>query len=50
MTPEVVAGYFYGVGILLGIVLYILKARFTWFWFINVPALYVGMTIVTYCG
>jgi len=48
MTPAVVAGYFFGFGILLGIVLYILKARFTWFWFINVPALYVGMTIVTY--
>jgi len=29
-------------------VLYVLKARFTWFWFINVPALYVSMTIVTY--
>jgi hypothetical protein len=48
MTPQVVAGYFFLAGALLGIVLYVLKARFAWFWFINVPALYVGMTIVTY--
>ncbi|MCS7104131.1 MAG: hypothetical protein NZ954_01010 [Thermofilaceae archaeon] len=48
MTPDVVGWLFYGVGIALGIIFYLLKARFTWFWFISVPALYVGMTIVTY--
>jgi len=48
ITPEITAGYLFGFGLLLGLVLYVLKARFTWFWFINVPALYVSMTIVTY--
>ena len=48
ITPEMNAGLLFGFGILLGLVLYVLKARFTWFWFINVPALYVSMTIVTY--
>ncbi|MEM4871834.1 MAG: hypothetical protein QXF68_09195, partial [Thermofilaceae archaeon] len=32
----------------LGIILYLLKTYVALFWFINVPALYVGMTIVTY--
>lgn len=48
MTPDVVMWLFYGVGLVLGLALYVLKARFAWFWFINVPALYIGMTIVTY--
>lgn len=48
MTPDVVMWLFYGVGLVLGLVFYVLKARFAWFWFINVPALYIGMTIVTY--
>jgi len=48
MTPDVVGWLFYGVGIALGIVLYLLKTYVPLFWFVNVPALYVGMTIVTY--
>ncbi|MEM1908386.1 MAG: DUF6785 family protein, partial [Thermofilaceae archaeon] len=48
MTPDVVGWLFYGVGIALGIILYLLKTYVALFWFINVPALYVGMTIVTY--
>ncbi|MEM2619889.1 MAG: DUF6785 family protein [Thermofilaceae archaeon] len=48
MTPDTVGWLFYGVGLALGLIFYILKARFTWFWFISVPALYIGMTIVTY--
>lgn len=46
-TPELVAGYYWLGGMLLTFVLYFLRARFAWF-FINVPALYVSMTIVTY--
>lgn len=47
-TPDVVSWLFYGVGLLIGLALYVLKVRFAWFWFLNVPALYVGMTIATY--
>ena len=48
VTPSVTAGLLFGFGLLLGLALYVLKARFTWFWFMNVPALYIGMTLPTY--
>ena len=48
MTPEVTAGLLFGFGLLLGLALYALKSYLTWFWFINVPALYVSMTIANY--
>jgi len=48
MTPSVVLWLLYGVGFAIGIALYLLKTYVPFFWFINVPALHVGMTLANY--
>jgi hypothetical protein len=48
ITPSNVLWLLYGVGLLIGIGIYILKTLVPFFWFLNVPALYVSLTIVTY--
>ncbi|MBO3799939.1 MAG: hypothetical protein FGF52_02635 [Candidatus Brockarchaeota archaeon] len=48
LTIEYNLLYLYGLGFLLGIVLYILKTKIPFLWFINIPALYVVMVAVTY--
>ncbi|MEM1523185.1 MAG: DUF6785 family protein [Thermofilaceae archaeon] len=48
ITPTHVIWLLYGVGLLIGLGCYLLKSFVPFFWFINVPALYVSLTIVTY--
>ena len=48
LTIEYNLGVMWGVGILLALALYVLKTRVPLFWFVNVPALFVGITIPDY--
>jgi len=48
LTVEYSLEICYGFGIALALALYILKTKIPFFWFINVPALYVSMTIANY--
>ncbi|MEM2089354.1 MAG: DUF6785 family protein [Thermoproteota archaeon] len=48
MTIEYGLGVTWGLGIAVALILYVLKLKVPYFWFISVPALYIAMTIPTY--
>ena len=48
MSHGFVLTVIFGVGFVMAIVLYILRTKFSYLWFINVPAFYVGMQVVNY--
>lgn len=48
LTIEYNLGVMYGLGMLVSFALYFLKTKVPLFWFVNVPALFVAITIPTY--